>query len=160
MKRLTTATRQLLRELKYKADSLGHILASPWTPSSYQTQRYVFISVWIGEIHYFSQTQRLIVTFDRALHDLCCRCGGSTHTGCMHKAVVKWYLIQVMPDIFSGANSTGLNASNINSELQNVSCDLMTKYVMECKLIPSEIPSDFQLESVKLPTIVPAVPST
>ena len=61
-----------------------------------------------------------------------------------------------MPDLFSGANSTGLNISNINSKLQDVSCDLITKYVMECKLIPSEIPPDFQLVSIKLPTIVAA----
>ena len=61
-----------------------------------------------------------------------------------------------MPDLFSGANSTGLNVININSELQHFSCDLMAKYAMECKLILSEIPPDFQLESVKLPTIVPA----
>ena len=155
MKRLKTETREMLRELKYKADSLGHILASAWTPASHQSQRYVFISVWIGEIHYFSQNQRLIVTFDLISHDLCCRCSHSTHTGCLHKAVAKWYLIQVMPDLFSGANSTGLNVSNINSELQDISCNLMTKYVMECKLIPSEILPEFQLESVKLPTIVP-----
>ena len=156
MKRLTTETRQMLRELKYQADSLGHILASAWTPSSHQTKRYVFISVWICEIHYFSQTQRLIVSFDLASHDLCCCCSGSIHTGCMQIAVAKWYLIQVMPYLSSGANSIGLNVSNINSELRDVSCDLMTKYVMECKLIPSEIPPDFHLESVKLPTIVPA----
>ena len=118
--------------MKYKADSLGHILTSAWSPASHQSMRYVFISVWIGEIHYFSQNRRLIVTFDLISYDLCCHCSRSTHTGCLHKAVAKWYLIQVTPDLFSGANSTGLNVSNINSELQDISCNPMTKYVMEC----------------------------
>ena len=138
----------MLLSLKRKADAYVQVLASALLPEVYQSQRYVFISVWTGEVHYYSKTKRVIVTFDLISNDLLCRCSGSgsSHRPCLHKAVAKWYLRQTMPLVFSSSDGTVTDSFTIVNDLKNATCNKMTNYLLNSELFSVNEKHSYEVE--------------
>ena len=123
------------------AETSGNVLVSAWMPSNYQTRRCIYLSVWIGIIHYYSKIGRVLLAFDQLLHNICCYCTHSTKKGCIHKSVTKWYLSEAMPSIFDNSRPSIVIKNTIEKWGDNYFCRL-TDYLMEYAMLPFEIPDD------------------
>ena len=113
----------------------------------------MFISVWVGEIHHYSRSGRVIVTFDLVSHSLSCQCSHSTKKGCLHKNIAKWHIYQNNPSIYhkSGIIDDGslciISLNELKFEESNLDFNKMTDYITEYKMLPLEIPIEFLKES-------------
>ena len=69
------------------AETSGIVLLSAWMPSNYQTRRCIYLSVWVGVIHYYSKMGRVLLAFDQLLHDMLLldsQQGGSAEKSCTY----------------------------------------------------------------------------
>ena len=62
--------RQYLNDM---AKSVGKILAATWEPLECRSERKIFISAWIGKVHHYCKSGRVIITFDLVSHSLSCQ---------------------------------------------------------------------------------------
>ena len=155
-KRLKPESKPLLLHHKYMAETSGNVLVSAWMTSNYQTRWCIYLSVWIGVIHYYSKMGRVLLAFDQLLHNICCYCTHSTKKGCIHKSVAKWYLNEVVQRIFDKSSLCIVIENTLEKCDNNYLCRL-TDYLMESAKLPFEIPDDclketfstFQLHVIK-----------
>ena len=135
-KRLKPETKKLSKELKYRAESLGNTFVAAW-----DHEKYVFISVYVGEVHHYSRSERVVLLFNKASFDISCRCSHSTQKGCLHTAAAKWYLYETMPHVFENSGVIKEKGTLENSSTVTGSwCTKVTDYLMDHFRLPYEIP--------------------
>lgn len=87
--------------LRNKARSDGVCLVYPWIPPPTISQRFFHFSVFtdIPTAHYWCRLGRCIVCYDSNAKTWKCSCS-PIRRSCIHKSVTKWYVFQIMPNIF------------------------------------------------------------
>ena len=94
-KRINESSKKLCLLKKRECDGRGVVLVSGMVPTN-SSDRWVFVSVWDGNINWYSRLGRVVVTFDKEKFSLVCRCNGSS---CNHRLIAKWYLRCVYPGV-------------------------------------------------------------
>jgi len=69
------------------------------------SHRYIILSVWTGDNHYYSRLGSVIVTFDVENCELNCKCHQSRRIACVHKSIAKWFLFTISPSLNFGTGS-------------------------------------------------------
>ena len=134
------------------AKSVGKILAATWEPLEYQSERKIFISVWVGKVHHYCKIGRVVVTFDLVSHSLCCQCSHSTKKGCLRKNIAKWHIYQNNPYICQSTGIIADNSSHISLnefivEVNHLDYNKMADHLTEYKMLPLEIPIEILKET-------------
>lgn len=96
LRRIDDEKKQLCVKLKYEAECLQNTFVAAWVQ-----EKFIFISVWIGKKTDYSRFGRVVVSFDKLTYDLICWCTHSSHQGCLHKTIAKWYLAEAFPEIYT-----------------------------------------------------------
>ena len=104
-KRIQKSSKEYCLKIKHEAESWNHVLVNEMSACESYSDRYVFLSVWTGEIRYSSRLGRVIIKFDRETFDIVCHCTDKS-IGCQHKSIAKWFLCTVYPHYFDSYSVT------------------------------------------------------
>ena len=131
-KRINPETKKMCLRQKHQSESWGVELVNAMVNSS---NRWVFISVWVDKVAYYSRLSRVVLTFDKLNFKLVCNCTRSSRIPCMHKPIAKWYLRCIHPNLFLPLDDTCPTSLP-------TPCTLIRQYgwnvdyQYDCKLIP------------------------
>ena len=70
--RISESTKNYCLQQKYVANSWGNVLVNAMGGMGMVSERFIFLSVWTGEIHDYSRLSRVVLSFDKEIFDLVC----------------------------------------------------------------------------------------
>ena len=100
LNRISQETKEECLKKKKLATSWNHVLVNKMNIDRQYSDRFIFLSVWTGETHYYSRLGRVVICFDREKMELTCKCNEGAKIRCIHKSIAKWFLLSEFPDIF------------------------------------------------------------
>ena len=111
------STKEALKAISAMADSKGTPLAVPFNfDRDVRSTRHIFLSVYVGEQRHWCRLGRTVVYYDAGNESLHCACC-SRRSGCLHKYVMRWFLLGNLPDHdFKVKNIELENVEAISSE--------------------------------------------
>ena len=140
-KRIDPETKKLCLKQKHNADSWRHTLVNCMIHG--KGDRFIFISVWDGNVKYYSRVGRVLLTFDKKKFDLICGCSHSSRINCNHKPIAKWFLRSTYSDIFLASSESLPPTRPLDS---GIVYSQTVEYQLKLKKIPFDIPQSAKKE--------------
>ena len=109
-------------QLRDSATAVGTPPVACWYPPG---STYAYLSVFTGDVHYYSKLCRVIVRFCTSSGVFDCACC-TRRRGCTHKKLALWYIAQNMPDMLREKESpteTNMCDDGSDEQVEDVPCN-------------------------------------
>ncbi|XP_070557881.1 uncharacterized protein [Ptychodera flava] len=151
---LSEARKTQCLSLKQEAEKVHAPIIAAWNPLG--PSKYLYFSVFDGQIKYYSRLGRVLVTLDKSTGIPSCKCC-SARRNCTHKTIVKWYLMQTVKEseVEESRETTSYIADGIPDKCKGNTVK-MIKYLMTEKRIDV---SGISAKEYKWCTLTEVIPS-